>query len=99
MTFSLARFRFVEIHRQSIDLLTNPTSASYASIISVDAKLRQEIEAIPASFQVAGSMGFLLEKDTRGLEILSALVMGVTWRMRLHRPFLSQGFKDRRYVS
>ncbi|KAJ8075028.1 hypothetical protein PM082_019355 [Marasmius tenuissimus] len=97
MTFSLTRFRFVEIHRQSIDLLTNPNSTTYASIISVDSKLRQEIDAIPTSFQMTGSMGSLLEKDTRSLEILSALVMGVTWRMRLHRPFLSRGYTDRRY--
>ncbi|KAK1215303.1 hypothetical protein PQX77_022094 [Marasmius sp. AFHP31] len=97
MTFSLTRFRFVEIHRQSVDLLTSPGSTTYASIISVDSKLRQEIDAIPTSFQMAGSMGSLLEKDTRSLEILSALVMGVTWRMRLHRPFLSRGYTDRRY--
>ncbi|KAF9254333.1 hypothetical protein L218DRAFT_1009820 [Marasmius fiardii PR-910] len=97
MTFSLTRFRFISIHRQSIDHMTDPSSRGWRFIKETDGQLRHLLEEVPVSFQVTDKIGNKLEKGTKSMEILFVMVMGLTWRMRLHRPYLSRGYIDRRY--
>ncbi|KAG7091751.1 hypothetical protein E1B28_008152 [Marasmius oreades] len=139
MTYSLTRFRFVEIYRQIVDNMENPTG--YGFIVETDARLRDMLEVdLPAMFQVGehdqhGS-GSAVDMDTgcnttspstptsstssapasasasasassgvrtqtqtqtKQLEYTISLIMGETRRLRLHRPFLFRGYKDRKY--
>ncbi|KAK1225842.1 hypothetical protein PQX77_011203 [Marasmius sp. AFHP31] len=100
MTYSLTRFRFVEIYRQIVDNMENPTG--YGFIVDTDARLRDMLEVeLPASFQVQeGSPKEAAAHSLRGVKRMEyniALIMGETRRMRLHRPFLFRGYKDRKY--
>ena len=102
MTYSLTRFRFVEIYRQIVDNMENPTG--YGFIVDTDARLREMLEVdVPASFQIPeGSQRESAGHHLRGvkrMEFNIALIMGETRRLRLHRPFLFRGYKDRKYVS
>ncbi|KAF9254334.1 hypothetical protein L218DRAFT_968251 [Marasmius fiardii PR-910] len=102
MTYSLARFRFVEIYRQIVDNMENPTG--YGFIVDTDARLRDMLEVdLPAMFQAqeggspldtGPSLGL---KGIKGMEYTISVIMGETRRLRLHRPFLFRGYKDRKY--
>ncbi|KAG7091752.1 hypothetical protein E1B28_008153 [Marasmius oreades] len=97
MTFSLTRFRFINTHRQSIDHMMKPSLMGWSFIKDTDAELRQLLEQVPMSFEMTNKIGKKLEKGKKSLEILFVMVMGLTWRMRLHRPFLSRGYTDCRF--
>lgn len=89
MTFSLCRLRFVELYRQILDNMQAP--AGYGFVIEMDRKISNTILELPAHFRGPGS-------PTKAFELTLALIMGETRRLRLHRPFLFRGYKDRKYV-
>jgi len=109
MTLSRTRFRFVELYRQIVDNMQSPSPSGYGFVLEMDAKLRKMQEDIPSYFQdnPHGEPGNILSKDqllasakgVKGLELTLSLIMGETRQLRLHRPFLFRGYKDKRFVS
>ncbi|KIK53870.1 hypothetical protein GYMLUDRAFT_49165 [Collybiopsis luxurians FD-317 M1] len=108
MTLSLTRFRFVEIYREIVDNMQSPTG--YEFVMEMDIKLRKMQEEIPRYFQESDSQ--LVDKaasvsagpnrakqDVKRLELTLCLVMGETRQLRLHRPYLFKGYKDRKYAK
>ncbi|KAJ6614995.1 hypothetical protein B0H10DRAFT_2042843 [Mycena sp. CBHHK59/15] len=91
MTFALCRLRFVELYRQIVDNMQAPTG--YSFVIEIDRKISSAILELPASFRGPRSA------EVKGLELTLALIMGETRRLRLHRPFLFRGYKDRKFVD
>ncbi|KAJ6601447.1 fungal-specific transcription factor domain-containing protein [Mycena vulgaris] len=90
MTFSLCRLRFVELYRQIVDNMQAP--AGYGFVIDIDRKISKTILELPAHFRGPGPA-------VKGFELTLALIMGETRRLRLHRPFLFRGYKERKYVD
>ncbi|KAF5379255.1 hypothetical protein D9757_010680 [Collybiopsis confluens] len=106
MTLSLTRFRFVEIYREIVDNMQAPTG--YEFVTEMDAKLRKMQEEIPRFFQEGDSTGcspyatggsYQPVDGVKRLELTLCLVMAETRRLRLHRPYLFKGYKDRRYAK
>ncbi|KAJ7109829.1 fungal-specific transcription factor domain-containing protein [Mycena epipterygia] len=92
MTFSLCRLRFVELYRQIVDNMQAP--AGYGFVIEIDQKISQTILELPLNFR-----GEFPGPTVKSFELTLALIMGETRRLRLHRPFLFRGYKDRKYVD
>ncbi|KAJ7687368.1 hypothetical protein B0H17DRAFT_1069983 [Mycena rosella] len=90
MTFSLCRLRFVELYRQIVDNMQAP--AGYGFVIDIDRKISNTILELPSHFRGPGPA-------VKGFELTLALIMGETRRLRLHRPFLFRGYKERKYVD
>ncbi|KAJ7431745.1 hypothetical protein B0H11DRAFT_1966449 [Mycena galericulata] len=90
MTFSLCRLRFVELYRQIFDNMQAP--AGYGFVLEMDRKISSTILEVPSHFRGPDS-------TTKAFELTLALIMGETRRLRLHRPFLFRGYKDRKYVD
>lgn len=93
MSFSLCRLRFVELYRQVVDNMQAPTG--YTFITEMDGKLSKSLEEVPNYFQASSAP----HRGVKGLELTLCMIMGETRRLRLHRPFLFRGYKDRRYVT
>ncbi|KAJ7665424.1 hypothetical protein DFH06DRAFT_1390944 [Mycena polygramma] len=92
MTFSLCRLRFVELYRQIVDNMQAPTG--YSFVLEMDRKISSTILETPSHFRGPGP-----GPAVKGFELTLALIMGETRRLRLHRPFLFRGYKDRKYVD
>lgn len=101
MSYHLARLRFAEISQRQIWQANASPHPPYSFILSVDTELRKAISNLPSyfSFDVdtiepppsdARERIFYWEKITINLSAQSRL-------MRLHRPWLSRGYKDRKY--
>ncbi|KAJ7492254.1 fungal-specific transcription factor domain-containing protein [Mycena latifolia] len=90
MTFSLCRLRFVELYRQIVDNMEAP--AGYGFVVDIDRKISNTILELPSHFRGPGPA-------VKGFELTLALIMGETRRLRLHRPFLFRGYKERKYVD
>ncbi|KAJ6520200.1 fungal-specific transcription factor domain-containing protein [Mycena sanguinolenta] len=90
MTFSLCRLRFVELYRQIVDNMQAPTG--YAFVLDMDRKISRTILELPSHFLGPGP-------PVKGFELTLTLIMGETRRLRLHRPFLFRGYKDRKYAD
>ncbi|KAK7435698.1 hypothetical protein VKT23_019531 [Stygiomarasmius scandens] len=109
MTLSRTRFRFVELYRQIVDNMQSPSPSGYGFVLEMDAKLRKMQEDIPSYFQdnPHGEPGNILSKEqllasakgVKGLELTLSLIMGETRQLRLHRPFLFRGYKDKRFAK
>ncbi|KAF9073319.1 fungal-specific transcription factor domain-containing protein [Rhodocollybia butyracea] len=96
MTLSLTRFRFVEVYREIVDNMQSPTG--YEFVAEMDAKLRQIQEEIPRYFE-EGDTTATAPYHVKRLELTLCLLMGETRQLRLHRPFLFKGYKDRKYAK
>ncbi|KAJ7610886.1 fungal-specific transcription factor domain-containing protein [Roridomyces roridus] len=90
MTFSLCRLRFVELYRQILDNMQAPTG--YSFVIDMDRTISSTMADVPSHFNGAGA-------GTKTFELTLALIMGETRRLRLHRPYLFRGYKDRKYID
>lgn len=98
MTFFICRLRFVEMYRQIVDYMQSPTSG-YTFITDMDLKISQFITELPSYFQSSDSSERVAPESIKGLEMTLCLIMGETRRLRLHRPFLFRGYKERQFVS
>ncbi|KAJ7269352.1 fungal-specific transcription factor domain-containing protein [Mycena haematopus] len=90
MTFTLCRLRFVELYRQIVDNMQAPTG--YGFVLDIDRKISRTILDLPSHFLGPGP-------PVKGFELTLALIMGETRRLRLHRPFLFRGYRDRKYAD
>ncbi|KAK1215651.1 hypothetical protein PQX77_021715 [Marasmius sp. AFHP31] len=100
MTYSLTRFRFVELYRQIVDSVdhntSNTTGPTPNFTAETDGRLLAMLKDLPTSFQAPISAS---TEPGKVIEYTVALIMGEALRMRLHRPFLFRGYKDDRYAS
>ncbi|KAF9257831.1 hypothetical protein L218DRAFT_1080713 [Marasmius fiardii PR-910] len=100
MTYSLTRFRFVEIYRQIVDSVENNSTGSRPSFIAeIDSRLLTILKDLPTAFQApsSGERSSLSFKGLKSIEYTVSLITGEAMRMRLHRPFLFRGYTDERY--
>lgn len=106
MTLSLTRFRFVGIYREIVDNMQSPTG--YDFVTEIDAKIRKMQEEVPRYFEEynlntpdnsASPPPYNPAQNVKQLELTLCLLMGETRQLRLHRPYLFKGYKDRKYVS
>ncbi|KAF9027330.1 hypothetical protein BDZ89DRAFT_1160859 [Hymenopellis radicata] len=97
MSFSLARIRFVSLYREIVDEMNSPTGTGYSFVTEMDGRLERKLEEVPLYFGL-GKAGMGVG-GVKGLEVTLCLIMGETRRLRLHRPFLFRGYKDRRYTE
>lgn len=97
MSFSLTRLRFVSLYREIVDEMNSPTGTGYSFVTEMDMRLERKLDEVPIYFGV--SHAGMDIGGVKGLELTLGLIMGETRRLRLHRPFLFRGYKDRRYVS
>jgi hypothetical protein len=93
MTFSLCRLRFVELYRRTVDNMQSPTG--YTFVTEMDTELSRALSDVPVRFGSSASNS----GHVKGLELTLCLIMGETRRLRLHRPFLFQGYRDKRYTK
>ncbi|KAF9269227.1 hypothetical protein L218DRAFT_1072852 [Marasmius fiardii PR-910] len=91
MTYSLTRFRFVEICRQ-ITESAEDDHFRHNTIAEIDSRLSTMLTDLPTAFSMSS-------KGNRNLEYTMSLIVGETLRMRLHRPFLLRGYREERYGS
>ncbi|KAL0574464.1 hypothetical protein V5O48_007503, partial [Marasmius crinis-equi] len=102
MTYSLARFRFVELYRQIVDSADQNNNSTGSSrhrhnfTAETDARLLEMLKDLPTAFQAPISAS---AEPAKVIEYTVALIMGEALRMRLHRPFLFRGYTDDRYAS
>ncbi|KAG7096233.1 hypothetical protein E1B28_003682 [Marasmius oreades] len=102
MTYSLMRFRFVEIHRQIMDSVENhPTGFRPSFITEIDSRVLTMLKDLPAAFQApgvsTGERSSLSFKGVKSIEYTISLITAEAMRMRLHRPFLFRGYTEERY--
>ncbi|KAJ4480155.1 fungal-specific transcription factor domain-containing protein [Lentinula aciculospora] len=111
MTLSLTRFRFVGIYREIVDNMQSPTG--YDFVTEIDAKIRRMQEDVPRYFQEHDSTlesynstsppsapsRYRPSPNVKQLELTLCLLMGETRQLRLHRPYLFKGYKDRKYAK
>ncbi|KAJ4501240.1 fungal-specific transcription factor domain-containing protein [Lentinula lateritia] len=106
MTLSLTRFRFVGIYREIVDNMQSPTG--YDFVTEIDAKIRKMQEEVPRYFEEynlntpdnsASPPPYNPAQNVKQLELTLCLLMGETRQLRLHRPYLFKGYKDRKYAK
>jgi hypothetical protein len=97
MTFFICRLYFVEMYRQIVDFMQSPTV--YTFITDMDLKISHFIAELPSYFQIPDASHQIAPQSIKGLEMTLCLIMGETRRLRLHRPFLFRGYKERQFVS
>ncbi|KAF9455930.1 fungal-specific transcription factor domain-containing protein [Collybia nuda] len=97
MTSLICRLRFVEMYRQVVDYMQAPTG--YTFITDMDLKISQFISELPSYFRSSDREDRITPGSIKGLEMTLCLIMGETRRLRLHRPFLFRGYKERKYVK
>ncbi|KAG7091599.1 hypothetical protein E1B28_010619 [Marasmius oreades] len=104
MTYSLIRFRFVEIHRQIVDTVEkNPIHPGGAGwrpsfIAETDARVLTMLKELPAAFALQSGERSVI-KGLKNIEYTVSLITGEALRMRLHRPFLFRGYTDDRFAA
>lgn len=96
MTFSLTRLRFVVLYREIVDEMQAPTGYSFVG--EMDKRLEEMLKGVPEHF-ITDDNSLAVDEGVKGLELTLCLIMGETRRLRLHRPYLFRGYKDRKYVS
>ncbi|SJL03204.1 uncharacterized protein ARMOST_06551 [Armillaria ostoyae] len=96
MTFSLTRLRFVVLYREILDEMQAPTGYSFVG--EMDKRLEEMLKGVPEHF-ITDDNSLAVDEGVKGLELTLCLIMGETRRLRLHRPYLFRGYKDRKYVK
>ncbi|KAK0232677.1 fungal-specific transcription factor domain-containing protein [Armillaria fumosa] len=96
MTFSLTRLRFVVLYREIVDDMQAPTGYSFVG--EMDKRLEEMLKGVPEHF-ITDDNSSSGDEGVKGLELNLCLIMGETRRLRLHRPYLFRGYKDRKYVK
>ncbi|CAK5264478.1 unnamed protein product [Mycena citricolor] len=64
----------------------------HSFIVEMDSKISCALSELPTYFRGPGPA-------VKGFELTLALIMGETRRLRLHRPFLFRGYKDKKYMA
>ncbi|KAK0207864.1 hypothetical protein DFS33DRAFT_1379414 [Desarmillaria ectypa] len=96
MTFSITRLRFVVLYREIVDEMQAPTGYSFVG--DMDKRLEEMSKGVPGHF-ITDDKSLAVDEGVKRLELTLCLIMGETRRLRLHRPYLFRGYKDRKYVK
>lgn len=100
MSSFLCQLRFVELYRQMVDEI-NTGGYELEFTLEMEKKITSAIADIKDYFQVVNDTR---KKSSRpdtvtAIERTFCQMMGQARLLRLHRPFLFQGYRDSRYVS
>ncbi|KAK0446531.1 uncharacterized protein EV420DRAFT_1647964 [Desarmillaria tabescens] len=64
----------------------------------MDKRLEEMLKGVPEHF-ITENKSPAVDEGVKELELTLSLIMGETRRLRLHRPYLFRGYKDRKYVK
>lgn len=102
MSFQLARLRFAEISQRQIWQANNNNHPPYSFVLSVDGELRKAMMELPSFFQPDQTTKVPPSNEPKALVRYyekTILNLAIHSRMlRLHRPWLSRGYKDERFA-
>lgn len=101
MSYHLARLRFAEISQRQIWQANASPHPPYTFILSVDTELRKALNDLPSYFAIDFDHPEAPPTDTTSKifywEKIIINLSGQSRLMRLHRPWLSRGYKDPKY--
>ncbi|KIY73644.1 hypothetical protein CYLTODRAFT_416675 [Cylindrobasidium torrendii FP15055 ss-10] len=98
MTFALARLRFVHLYREIVDEMNSPVGTGYNFVVEMDSRIEETLSEVP-SFFVLNSTDTPRLSNVKSMEVTMCMIMGETRRLRLHRPFLFRGYRDKKYTN
>src|SRR4051794_40009195 len=100
MSYHLSRIRFAEISQRQIWQANASPHPPYSFILSVDTELRKAIGDLPAFFSFETETPEPPPMDTKSrIQYWEKIIINLSGQsrlMRLHRPWLSRGYKDKR---
>lgn len=103
MSYHLARLRFAEISQRQIWQANASPHPPYTFILSVDTELRKANNDLPSYFATDFDSPEAPPTDKKSLifywERIIINLSGQSRLMRLHRPWLSRGYKDPKWVQ
>ncbi|PWN36511.1 uncharacterized protein FA14DRAFT_3483 [Meira miltonrushii] len=101
MSFTIWKLRFLDVYRQTIDLLNGPTGMTHTQLTEMDKKLMEMLNGLPSYFQLRMDEQdhWTFGDSCHDMELLSIQITGWNRLLRLHRPFLARGLLDKNSVS
>ncbi|MCO5590257.1 hypothetical protein L7F22_044226 [Adiantum nelumboides] len=101
MSFTIWKLRFLDVYRQSIDLLNGPTGMTHTQLAEMDKKLMEMLNGLPFYFQLRMDEQdrWTFGDSCHDMELLSIQITGWNRLLRLHRPFLARGLLDKNNIS
>ncbi|KAK4057475.1 hypothetical protein OIO90_001544 [Microbotryomycetes sp. JL221] len=96
-SFSIYKIRFTILYRELIDHLISHSPAQYSFVLNMDMRLVKLIDSLPDHFKEPESMPEDSDLNLVKESILLGII-GETRLLRLHRPYLTRGFKDSKYA-
>lgn len=101
MSFTIWKLRFLDVYRQTIDLLNGPTGMTHTQLAEMDKKLMEMLNGLPSYFQLRMDEQdrWTFGDSCHDMELLSIQITGWNRLLRLHRPFLARGLLDKNSIS
>jgi hypothetical protein len=100
MSYHLSRIRFAEISQRQIWQANASPHPPYSFILSVDTELRKAIGDLPTFFSFETETPEPPPTDNKSkIQYWEKIIINLSGQsrlMRLHRPWLSRGYKDKR---
>ncbi|KAM0786827.1 hypothetical protein ACM66B_002256 [Microbotryomycetes sp. NB124-2] len=96
-SFIIFKIRFTILYRELIDHLITHAPAQYSFVLNMDKRLVKLMDSLPDHFRDPHA---LPEDSDPNLvkECILLGLMGETRLLRLHRPYLTRGFKDAKFA-
>lgn len=100
-SFTICRLRFLQVYRETIDILNLPGGMTYPQLLEMDKKLLNLLHNLPPYFQarIDDSKNWRYGDSTYDMELLSIQITAHNRLLRLHRPYLARGLADRNNLS
>jgi hypothetical protein len=97
MSFTIWRIRFLNLYRETIDILTSPTGMTQAQLMDMDRKFMDTLGSLPTYFQIRMEEheSWTYGDSCHDMELLSIQMTGWNRLLRLHRPFLARALFER----
>ncbi len=101
MSSFLYRLRLVELRRQVVDEVNCSGGYGLEFALQMETKITDVLGDIESHFQATNDTPKQTGRSSDAMFIEKDLcqIMGQAWLLRLHRPFLVQGYRDTRYVG
>lgn len=101
MSFTIWKLRFLDVYRQTIDLMNGPTGMTHTQLAEMDKKLMEMLNGLPSYFQLRMDEQdrWTFGDSCHDMELLSIQITGWNRLLRLHRPFLARGLLDKNNIS
>ncbi|KAM0751752.1 hypothetical protein T439DRAFT_324943 [Meredithblackwellia eburnea MCA 4105] len=98
-TFQIYKMHFIILYRELVDHLNTHSPASYSFILSMDLKLVKLMDSLPSYFTNVAERPDDPLRPNLIKESIFLQMMGENRLLRLHRPYLSRGYRDAKYAA